>query len=430
MTPPAGGARTAAIIGTEVSEAWLLRCARWALYLSAAALPLYVVRWHYGPLPTTLLETLIFVTVALYAVARWRDGMRRPISTAYDIPIILLLVAGAVSVLVARDHRAALGLYRAYFVEPVALYYVAADLLNREEHLQRLVLALAAGSSAFALLNLEVFTHAVLAHDVHVGVAPNALYGNANYVAMYLEPPFALAAGLLLLGQGRFWKLVGALWLLIVGIALIVMFSKGSYLALAVLALVALVTVPRWRLPLVAGLAAAAIALTQIPLLQARLATVPSSLNGREEVYGAALGMIRDHPLFGLGLGGYTFLFRGVQPEAHPHDLWLTFWVELGLVGLIAFTVILFGLLWRGWKAWPKAEGFSRPLLWGVLGAFVLWTVHGLVDSPYWKNDMSVEFWILAAIEVAVLRAAWRPAPVRIDQSAPGPESGPLISGS
>jgi glycosyltransferase involved in cell wall biosynthesis len=35
----------------------------------------------------------------------------------------------------------------------------------------------------------------------------------------------------------------------------------------------------------------------------------------------------------------------------------------------------------------------------------VLWTVHGLVDSPYWKNDMSAEFWILAAVEIAVLEA-------------------------
>jgi O-antigen ligase len=389
----------------EAPEPWLLRSARWALYLTAAGLPLYVVRWHYGPLPTTLLETSIIVTVVLYAIARWRTGMRRPISTAFDIPIVLLLVAGAVSVLVASDHRAALGLYRAYFVEPVALYYVAADLLKRDEHMQRLVLALAVGSSAFALINLEVFTRAVLAHDVHVGVAPNALYGNANYVAMYLEPPFALAAGLLLLGQSRRWKLAGGIWLAIVGFALIVMFSKGSYLALAALAIVALITVPRWRLPVIAGLAVAVLALTQVPLLQARLATVPSSVNGREEVFGAALSMIRDHPILGLGLGGYSFLFRGVQPEAHPHDLWLTLWIELGVLGLIAFTIILFGLLWRGWKAWSNAEGFSRPLLWGVLGALVLWTVHGLVDSPYWKNDMSAEFWILAAVEVAYLQA-------------------------
>ena len=138
--------------------------------------------------------------------------------------------------------------------------------------------------------------------------------------------------------------------------------------------------------------------------------------------------MIRDHPLFGLGLGGYAYLFRGIQPEDHPHDLWLTFWVEMGVLGVLAFTVILLGLLWRGWRAWPRVDGFARPLLWGVLGALVLWTVHGLIDTPYWKNDMSAEFWILAAIEVSVLRGLWRPAADSVGQGAPGSGSRPSVA--
>jgi hypothetical protein len=32
--------------------------------------------------------------------------------------------------------------------------------------------------------------------------------------------------------------------------------------------------------------------------------------------------------------------------------------------------------------------------------------VHGLFDSPYWKNDLSVEFWLLAALEVVAIRGA------------------------
>ena len=51
------------------------------------------------------------------------------------------------------------------------------------------------------------------------------------------------------------------------------------------------------------------------------------------------------------------------------------------------------------------ASGFERALLWGVVGTVVLWAIHGLVDSPYWKNDMAVEFWLVVAIQVAVVRA-------------------------
>jgi O-antigen ligase len=411
---------TTAVAETSmVSESRWIRSSRWLLMATAACLPLYVVRWRYGPLPTTLLETLILATVTLYVVGRWREGGRRPVSTAYDIPIVLLLLAAAISVLVAKDHRGALGLFRAYFVEPVAIFYVAVDLLRRRDDVKRLLLALAAGSSAFAVLNIIVFTRAFLAHAVNVGGAPNALYMDANYVAMYLEPPVALAAGLVLFaGAGR-WRWIGIAWLALTGVALMLMFSKGTYLALCVLGVIIVVSVRRWRVPILAGLIVAAVVISRIPLVSDRLVNAYGSIMGREEIFKATMQMIRDSPIFGVGLGGYSYQFRGAIPEVYPHDIWLTFWVETGLLGVIAFAIILFGLLWRGWRSWPSSSGFEGAVLWGVLGALTMWTVHGFVDSPYWKNDMSAEFWVLAALEVVAMGAIVRTRSIQRPGSHP-----------
>jgi O-antigen ligase len=375
------------------------------LYLTVGALPLYVVRWHYGPLPTTLLETLIIVTVALYVIARWREGLHRPLATPYDIPIAILLLAGAISVVVASDHRAALGLYRAYFLEPVAIFYVAVDLLQDLDDMTHAIVVFAIGSSAFAAINLVVFARALVAHAVSVGAAPNAFYGDANYVAMYLEPPVAMGTGFLLFGQGKRARLLGTLWLAITGSGLLVMFSKGSYAALLGLVLLIILTAPRWGLAVLGALLLAAAIGTQISLVMQRFATITSSLVGRQEIFGAALRMIRDHPVFGLGLGGFSYQFRGAFPAIYPHDIWLTFWIELGILGVVAFAIILIGLLWRGWRQWPSAPNVYRPVLWGALAALTVWSLHGFVDSPYWKNDMSVEFWMLAALQVVVLAA-------------------------
>jgi len=389
-----------------VSESSVLRFSRWVLFVTVAAMPLYVVRWHYGPLPTTLLETLILITVALYVVARWQEGRRRPVATSLDLPIALFLLAGAISVGVASDHRAALGLYRAYFIEAVAVFYVAVDLVRRTEHVQRLVLAFAIGSTLFAALNLVAFTLALLSNSVHIGTAPNALYGDANPVAMYLDPAFALAVGLVLFGPSPRWRWTGVAWFAVIGAALLLTFSKGGYLAVGALALVAVLSVRRWGAPLLVGAVAAALVIAQIPLVAQRLGTIPISIGGRLEIYRATLQMIRNSPIFGVGLGGYSYQFRGEVPEIYPHDIWLTFWVEIGLLGLIAFAMILFWLLWRGWRAWPQMQAFYRPALWGALGALVMWVAHGLVDSPYWKNDMSVEFWTLAAVVIICLRTS------------------------
>jgi O-antigen ligase len=396
-----------------VFKSSLLRFSRWMLFVTVGAMPLYVVRWHYGPLPTTLLETLILITVGLYVVAKWREGRRRPVATRLDIPIALLLLAGAISVVVAGDHRTALGLYRAYFIEAVAIFYVAVDVVRRVEEVQRLILAFAVGSSLFAALNLVVFAGALLSNDVHIGAAPNALYGDANYVAMYLDPPFAMAAGLVLFAHTPRWRWIGIAWFAVTGAALLVTFSKGSYLAVGALAVVAVLSVKRWGALLLVGAVAAAVLVAQIPLVAQRLGTIPISVMGRLEIYQATISMIRNSPIFGVGLGGYSYQFRGQTPEVYPHDVWLTFWVEVGLLGLIAFAVILFGLLWLGWRAWPRMQDFYRPALWGALAALVMWTVHGVVDSPYWKNDMSVEFWTLAAVIIICLRTATRAASPR-----------------
>lgn len=389
---------------SEVEEASLLRYSRWTLVVTIGALPSYVVRWHYGPLPTTLLETLILITLGLYVVARWRDGSLLHLHrTPYDIPIVLLIVAATIGVFVPPDTRAALGLYKAFFIEPVLIFYVATDLLQGERNLKRAIVSFAIGSSVFAVLNLAAFVRAAMNHTIHVGGAPNALYGDANYVAMYLEPAVAFALAVFLFAGTSRWRWLGAVWLPITGLALLLTLSKGTYLALFVLGVVLILRLRRWVLPLLIGLVAVVLLASRIPLVAQRISTSESSLVGRFEIYGATIRSMQDHPIFGVGIGGFDYIYRKRASQPYPHDIWLTFWVELGLLGLIAFAVIFFGLLWRGWRALPKTEGFYRVALWGVLGSLVLFGVHGLVDSPYWKNDMSVEFWVLAAIEVVVI---------------------------
>ena len=77
--------RVVAAPAEGVRETSLLKLSRWALLATVAGLPAYVVRWHYSPIPTTLLESLIIATVGLYVLARWRDGWRRPLLSLIHI---------------------------------------------------------------------------------------------------------------------------------------------------------------------------------------------------------------------------------------------------------------------------------------------------------------------------------------------------------
>lgn len=388
-------------------ESRLLRYSRGLLAFTAACLPLYAARFHYGPLPTTLLENLILLTVALYLVAKWRSEGLRFTRTPYDIAILLLLLAGAISVFVAKDHRAALGLYRAYFIEPVAIFYVAVDIFRRVADIRTLLLGFGIGTSIFALLNVIALGFAVIQHSVHLGAPPTAIYTSSNEVAMFLEPPFAMATALVLYSEPGRLRTWAAAWWLCVALGLALTFSRGSYGAVMVYAIVTIATArPRLRRILIIGtvavvvLAAAAIVIaSNTPLVETRFSfiAVRFSYVTRLAIYKDTLQVIAQHPLFGVGLGGFLFISHDF-PLIYPHDFWLSLWVEIGLLGLLSFCFILFRLGIVSVRRFLIATGFEKALLWGVAGAVVLWTVHGFVDTPYFKNDMSTEFWIVAAI--------------------------------
>ena len=63
----------------------------------------------------------------------------------------------------------------------------------------------------------------------------------------------------------------------------------------------------------------------------------------------------------------------------------------MGLIGLMVFLWISF--------VYSKilSQHINDFLAVGLLGALVYIFIHGLVDVPYFKNDLSAQFWILLA---------------------------------
>jgi O-antigen ligase len=385
----------------------------WALAFTAACLPLYVVRWHVGPLPTTLLEVLVLITVFAYAATLWTEKRLPSARTVYDVPIALLLLAGLIGIAVSPDHLRALGIYRAYFVEAIVCFYIAVDLLRTPEDLRAVLLVAAVGSSIMAVGQIVSFAIVFAHHQLQLGDAPAFLNTTPNAVAMYLEPALAFGIAFAVFPSRPIerWLAAGVLGLVLVAIVLTL--SRASYLAMAVLAVVLVLSLPsrRWRLGTVALLALLTLAVVAVPLIDQRILAIGSSAGLRTSIYEQALRMLSQRPILGAGISGYPIRVAPFRPptqtiELYPHDIWLTTWSELGLLGVLSFAVILFGLLWRGFRALPRATDIHKPVLWGAVGALVLFLVHGLFDSPYWKNDLSVEFWLIAAFEVVAIRAA------------------------
>jgi putative inorganic carbon (hco3(-)) transporter len=417
MTSNAPTARPLAEIATaatekpqELSRVNWERVSIWGLYLAAAGLPLYVIRWRIGPLPMTLLETVILATAAAYVLSLRQSGRYRLARTPVDIPVALLLVAGVISVVVAFNPITAAGAYRAYFLEAVAVFYIAVDVLRRPRDVRGLLVAAGAGSAVFAVGQLVTFALAAIHHQVHLGLPPSFIYTSSNSVALFLEPPLVFAAAFALYPSRPRERWYSLACLAFLAPAEAVTLSKGLYVAIAVLVVVAVFTArdARQKLLIAAAACAATVVLLLLPIVQQRLALTGLSFLQRLVIYDQAWTVISNRPLFGPGLESYVAATAPLRsphqwPALYPHNIWLTFWSETGLLGLLSFATIYGLLLVRGWRAIKNATGLSRSLIYGAVGTLIVYLVHGMVDTPYWKNDLAVEFWLVAALLVVAL---------------------------
>ncbi|HEX9016493.1 MAG TPA: O-antigen ligase family protein [Chloroflexota bacterium] len=383
------------------------------LLLVAVTLPFYLFQKGFGAMSFSLPE-LFLLTTLLGAAIRFAWTARSSTiglseaATPLDLPIALFIAAALISLLASEVLRVSLRDLRTLILEPIAAYYLGVWLLGRR-HLPWLVGALVAGGVAAALTGL--YQYAFTAYTVDVEGARRMLgpYLSPNQLGLYLgrSLPFVLAAAIFA-PRSRAVAIPG---LAVLGAAQILTFSVGAWIA-TLLALGTVVALWRPRALLVAAGMVAAASVAAVPVLSSeRLASHLSLTRGtsfiRLQLWESSLRMIADHPVLGVGMDNFLYQYRSLYmlPEAaaepnlsHPHNLVLNFWLEVGILGLLAFLWILASLA-RSWAALWRASSSptERTILAGIAGAAADFVSHGMVDNSYFLTDMAFHFWLLAA---------------------------------
>ena len=387
------------------------------------------MRWHYGPLPTTLLEHAIGATVLAFVIETWRGRLPINWRTPFTIPALVFVVAGAISVVAAPNRTAGLGLYRAYIIEPILFAFVLTHCAITSRRALLVLAGFGVAGVVVGAANSAVVLDALRTHTYDViQTPPVVIYTTANALALFLGPLIAVAGSLVLYSSDRTTRLASGAFLLVAVPSMILSFSRGGYLALAAVA-IGLALSHRRRVWLLAGVATAGVLVALIPPIFHRISVEFQNTNGttffgragRIELWTAALKMLREHPIFGAGLSGFAErvapFWNPTHPERFidPHNIVLNFWVETGVLGVIAFAWILvigFRVTWRGWHDAPTGYAPQPVIVWqaielGLLLALVAIVIHGLVDVPYFKNDLSLQFWALIGLALARTKNTW-----------------------
>ncbi|MDD5043843.1 MAG: O-antigen ligase family protein [Patescibacteria group bacterium] len=413
----------------------------WGLAIILFLLPIYLIRFHLGFIPMTLLEAIILILFAIWLIKskfqvisyEFREKFR-----GWILPIAIFFLAATIAVFVSPDKVAALGIWKAYFVEPILFLIVLVGTVKKEEDLKILLWAL--GGSAIYLGALAIY-------QKFTGyLIPNAdwfapetrrvtgVYGYPNAVGLYLAPLAVLYFGLLIQklknplpfghplfqrGKGRDLnstpdrkELRGGLIEIIFYLAVIILSLLGIIFAVSEGAMVGVMAgiiflalvFKKTRYSTVVLIILAVVVLQFQPVVKnlIREKATLSDVSGkiRLEMWGETWQMLKDHPLTGAGLAGYQTVVAPYHKAKHieiylyPHNVILNFWSELGILGLIGFLWIIIKFFWQGLiKIYKNVE--TRLVAALLLAMMVTILIHGLVDVPYFKNDLAILFWFI-----------------------------------
>ena len=374
--------------------------------VALAASPAYVIRPHLGPLPTTALELLLAPAILLGLYAFWAE---LPWRNPFTWPALLFLAAATLDTVFGPDRRAALGLWKAYFVEPMLAGLVIAAMARSRPDARLLLAGLGVAGTVVALLNIGLDGAAIASHSYNEVTPPVAIYNTANAVPLYLEPLLAFALAIALYADERRERWVAGTLATLFVVAVLLSDSRLGWITLgAILLLTAVFHRRRWWVYGVAG-AFAVVAFAGSGSVRRRILVEfdphsdKNTVALRAALWKSTLNMLLHRPLFGGGLAGFK---QSLEPyrdpsyhedQIYPHSLALNLWTETGLLGLAAFVCICVQLV-RVARPGLRAGPWRRALAIGMLGMLVAFAVHGIGDVPYFKNDQALAFWALLAI--------------------------------
>ena len=243
-------------------------------------------------------------------------------------------------------------------------------------------------------------------------------YENPNAFAEVLVFLIPVAVGLLLGARSLWWKLVGLGTAGLGGLALIMTYSRGSWVGLAVAGVVFVFLWNRKLLPMFIALALLCVPFLPDHVLN-RLLTIfnsgDTSTSSRVPLWEAAIGVLQRSPVTGAGLGGDAGraavrelgTFHGSRGAfTHSHNVYLQLWLEHGLLGVAAFLAGCCNAVKRGAKAsaLSACPPQARLVIIGAAAAVCGSLVSGMADYLFTYPRVMLIFWFTVSLLLAGVR--------------------------
>lgn len=404
-----------------------LRRPVWGIVVALLLLPLGNLGLGYGPpwLLGAVWAGVLFVMAVLRGPAAGGRESREERIPALAWAVMLLILVTALGWAVTARPETALPATRT-LLTGAFLFWAMIVFVRRPEDVRLVFLGIAGGAllvGGYATFQYLVGGEATAGFFTSGGTLisrVSAGFGQPNQLGGFLLLPLPFVVAGALMSRRRLpWLIV----LAVASFGIYVSFSRGALVALAVVPLVFL----GGRRALLATPVLALLVVVATPsLVRERFATLTESgseIARRTDFYATALEIWQQSPFLGIGPGGFPTAYAEArvpgkgfvpatlfQPPPHAHNLALQLLSEQGLLGLLAFALVVV-LAVRTAVALRR----SRERVLGLVGTAALaslaaFLVHNLIDVTLLETT-AIYFWAMLGLLAAAAGIAARGSP-------------------
>jgi len=389
------------------------------IYLTIFSSPTYLIKFSIFKIPTNLLEVLILITIAYWF---WKNILllypkiynlfeKNKILTFSIFTIILGLI---ISSFLNNNLLKELSIIKSWFILPILFGLVTYDQIKSTQEIQKILNTIFYSSAFISIVSLFYLSLSKLTYDGRL----SSIYLSPNHLAMILAPGLLIGTWSIL-NKNKFLLLKSILILDII----LVLFFTHSYATWVALAISLLCITPFLISP--KKKAFFFIIITSIFLIflffeneSDKFKSIlnleeRSSLNSRLIIWQSSRKILSENWLWGIGPGNFQEKYLEYQKYfppylewavPQPHNLFLAFWLQSGLLGFLGFILLLFYFCLKTIKTLFYLKDFYQKSLYLLFISLILEVLLvGLLDTPYWKNDLALIFWSIIFLNATLL---------------------------
>ena len=367
-----------------------------------------------GLIPFSLFQ-IFYIFALLVFILRWfMSGFGTIRKTGFELELALFFSLVFVSILYTPDAERAF-LHAIRVLALAGLLFLFVNWIKKSRDIDWVIISMVITGSILGLIAIydtinnpqAIFMNFVtggtrVAARVRIGQVDPNIFGSLFFL------PLAYTASLSFSGESWWKRSIAALFFLLLFAAVMVTFSRSSYVSVLVMLVFLAVMYRQYNLFLIgAGIGVALIiAVPELRFLFINILNrfvdlftgdVDTSNYLRLVLLEGSLKIFFDSWLLGVGWRGFPdafmsyYSFQETMGVYEPHNVIYLVYSELGLIGLLLFTFIVYKIFHIAWQNIQlSSTAHQRVLATSTFGAFLAYAVFyqfigsGFLDNQLW----------------------------------------------